>query len=345
MSMWKFNGGILNFEELPIENLKEGPSRDKANKNNYNDDEDEGAFLKITFLAIINILDEFTITAGDDGYLYIWRNYKLAGKKVAHQRIAILCLSVCQQNPIIGSTQFVSGGVNGTVILWEMGYLPSSGEYRLIPLFEYPIYQKETIKDVIKNPKYHIQSLQYRFNLIIAGTRSGDIYFLAVIDPDSDPAERADMNDVIKRVYTCHDNEIPKECDFSSNVDRIFCITEKGLFSSWDFERLEQLVSIPFKKNTVAMIVFKQSELVVIAFEFEVLVLDVEDPTNVDRIKSYSLEFLVPISDVKVSANEKILAVALAPYNESPAKIEIYLTDNENKKFTSKHTIDNISSK
>lgn len=48
---------------------------------------------------------------------------------------------------------------------------------------------------------------------------------------------------------------------------------------------------------------------------------------------------------MKVSANEKILAIALAPSNEQSAKIEIYSIDTDSKKLISKHTIPNISSK
>ena len=89
------------------------------------------------------------------------------------------------------------------------------------------------------------------------------------------------MNDVVKRVYTCHDNEIPREADFSAKCDRIFCITERGIFSSWDFLTTSQLVREEFKKNTVTMIVFKTHDLVFIAFENEILVLDVRDQSTV----------------------------------------------------------------
>jgi hypothetical protein len=363
MSTWKYNGGILNFEELRIKNPFEAPATNTGGKKSQQmfEEEEEGSFLKITFLAIVNIFNNapntipahFTITAGDDGYLYVWKDYVLASKKEAHKRIAVLCLSLCDQNVADGWTRFVSGGVNGTVILWQMEYSSQRNVYELIKLKEYAIYFDEPYREVIKNPQYHIQSLQFRYNLIVAGTRSGDIYFLNLVDGESgkgvmenlDRDKKLDMRDVIKRVFTCHDNEIPKEADFSENCDRIFCITEKGLFSSTDFDRLEQLVHKEFKKNTVAMIVFKKHPLIFIAFEYEVLVLDVSNRTSIEEIRTYSGEFLVPISDMKVSANEKILAIALAPSNEQSAKIEIYSIDTESKKLISKHTIPNISSK
>ena len=51
---------------------------------------------------------------------------------------------------------------------------------------------------------------------------------------------------------------------------------------------------------------------------------------------------------MRVSANEKLIAVALGHSNNNqdfPAKIEIYDIDYENQKLVTKHHIDNISSK
>lgn len=191
--------------------------------------------------------------------------------------------------------------------------------------------------------------------MIVAGTRSGDIYFINLIDEtvNKDVADDNrydydnklhDLRDVIKRVYTCHDNEIPKEADFSSDCDRIFCITEKGLFSSTDFERTEQLVCKEFKRNTVAMLVFKKSPLVFIAFENDLLVLSVIDRYNIEEIGSFSKQYLETISDMKVSADEKILAVALEPSGDKQALIEIYSIDTDTNNLHSKHSIDNVSS-
>jgi hypothetical protein len=81
MSLWNFKGGILNFRELPIQNVKNGPVQYTDNDDYvnldavdtpYNDGQPESKNqLRITFLAIIILMDEFIVTAGDDGYVRI----------------------------------------------------------------------------------------------------------------------------------------------------------------------------------------------------------------------------------------------------------------------------------
>ena len=47
---------------------------------------------------------------------------------------------------------------------------------------------------------------------------------------------------------------------------------------------------------------------------------------------------------MKVSADEKILAVALEPSGDKQALIEIYSIDTDTNNLHSKHSIDNVSS-
>ena len=125
-------------------------------------------------------------------------------------------------------------------------------------------------------------------------------------------------------MYSAHDNEIPKEADFSASGDRIFCITQKGLFSSWEYETMRSLVSIPFDMTTVTMIVFKTQKFILIAFEKEIIVLDVEKMKETEVVKDFGIESQHTISDVKVSLNEEFMAVAIAPSEETNAKIEFF---------------------
>jgi hypothetical protein len=81
-----------------------------------------------------------------------------------------------------------------------------------------------------------------------------------------------ESKDLIKRVYTCHDHEIPLETDFSANSDRIFCITETGLFTILDFKTLKKVARRNFEKPTTAMIIFKNHALAVLAFQSELIV-------------------------------------------------------------------------
>lgn len=258
---------------------------------------------------------------------------------------------------------FVSGGMNGTVILWQMAGAEGTSEYsvRMVKVFE--LFSQEpfrnnfsssddaerlhmrTSKEAAHNPMFHIQSLQYRLKHIIVGTRSGDIYFLQI--PDGEPADgrEEDMRDLIKKIYTVHDNELPKEVGFSPDGKRIFCITQKGLFSSWNYDNLRCIVRKSFMMPTVAMLVLKKHELVIIAFEKEIRVLDVSMKSSAERIHSFDIETQYKISDVKISQNEEFLAIALDPTQEINAKIEIYLINYEINKFGSKKEIEGNNSK
>lgn len=53
---------------------------------------------------------------------------------------------------------------------------------------------------------YHIQSLQFRLNYIIVGTRSGDIYFLQIPD-GTEELNAENKQALIQKVYSAHDNE------------------------------------------------------------------------------------------------------------------------------------------
>jgi WD40 repeat protein len=83
LSHWKLKGGLLIFEELPIENPREMMKkagiqriehernrRKEKNKNAIEMKDGEEVFpLEVTFMAIIFLFDELMITGGDDGYV------------------------------------------------------------------------------------------------------------------------------------------------------------------------------------------------------------------------------------------------------------------------------------
>jgi len=53
------------------------------------------------------------ITAGDDGYLYIWWKRKIVKKVLGHPKAPILCLY-----SVLNSNIFASGGIDGRVCVW-----------------------------------------------------------------------------------------------------------------------------------------------------------------------------------------------------------------------------------
>ena len=249
---------------------------------------------------------------------------------------------------------FVSGGQNGTIIVWEFKPNGEDTEHKYRPIRRLEIdlaYDLDrTSKEHnmgIKDPRYHVQSVQFRANFVIAGTRSGDIYFCHVpsnLRPEENeriiPASRPTL------VYSCHDNEIPKEVDFSDNHSSIFCITEKGLLTAWEFATLKKINSKHFGRSTVAMIVLKKNEnnkKVIIAFDTQIIVMDT---TTFLRMEDFSMDFHRKITDVKVSKNEEKMAVAFSSDQDgNNAYIELFKIDHTINRFSTTSKIENIASK
>lgn len=90
------------------------------------------------------------------------------------------------------------------------------------------------------------------------------------------------------------------------------------------------------------MIVCKLSPKIIIAFEKEVIVLNA-DTENYNLNQSLNLKSKSAISDMKLSFDEKMLALALARNDEQNAKIEIYDVENEENHFRLLCSIDNLN--
>lgn len=90
------------------------------------------------------------------------------------------------------------------------------------------------------------------------------------------------------------------------------------------------------------MIVLKKHPYVLIAFEKEVIVLDVST-NSAEPIFSRQPQY--KISDVKVSKNEEFMAMALMPGKDVSAKIEIYTINYEQRKFMSKKEVEGNNDK
>ena len=168
--------------------------------------------------------------------------------------------------------------MDGKVNLWEMrNPAKNSSLYIMEKIFEYPLVGEIGTDKALQSALHHVQSLQFRFENIIAGTRSGEIYFLTLPTVSDIKSTAKESKDLITTIYTCHDHEIPMETDFSPNSDRIFCMTETGLFTILDFVTLKKLYRKNFSNPTTAMIIFKNHPLAVLAFETSLIVLDIKD--------------------------------------------------------------------
>lgn len=231
--------------------------------------------------------------------------------------------------------------MDGSVKLWEIRNPSNGSMYIIEKMLEYPLYDLNFPTDkLIQTPSCHIQSLQFRFNKIIAGTRSGDIFFLT-LPAASQMKDTTDTRALIKKVYSANDHEIPKDIDFDSSCKRIFCITERGLFSSYSFISLELLYQKAFSEKTAAMIILKSRLYVIIAFQQSIIVLNVESDHTATTIDSFELsDFDMLISDVKISYDEKMMAVSMAPSDSKNTVVYIFTIDYDTNQFVKYHTID-----
>lgn len=231
--------------------------------------------------------------------------------------------------------------MDGSVKLWEMRNPSNGSMYIIEKIFEYPLYGDIPEHKLLESPSCHIQSLQFRFNKIIAGTRSGDIYFLTLPAASEMKSATTESRSFIMKVYSAHDHEIPKDIDFDSSCQRVFCITERGLFSSYSFKTLELLYQKAFGRSATGMIVLKSRLYIIIAFDRELIVLNVENLANAEPIPSFSItDFTLVTSDVKLSYDEKMLALAMAPSEDKNTEIYLYYIDYENLRFNKFKTID-----
>jgi len=97
--------------------------------------------------------------------LYIWKGGVIVEKKNAHLNSSISCLAASKfhSSTLSSPDYFVSGGLDGSVNLWEMKN-PSEGSIHTIEKrFEYPLKGDKSSDEAInEHPEFHIQSLQFR---------------------------------------------------------------------------------------------------------------------------------------------------------------------------------------
>ena len=80
---------------------------------NSEQENEESKAPTLIFYSLI-FIDDYAISSGSDGYLYIWKDEKVVKRQNAHPKDPILTLYTS-----INSKIFVSGANNGTVIIWH----------------------------------------------------------------------------------------------------------------------------------------------------------------------------------------------------------------------------------
>ncbi|EGR31152.1 hypothetical protein IMG5_116820 [Ichthyophthirius multifiliis] len=157
---------------------------------------------------------------------------KVVKKQNAHPKTPILCLNTTKD-----STMFASGGMDGKVIIWELG--SSEYNYILEKFYEYYINPQNIDRDPAENC---IQSVCIGSKYILTGTKSGDIYEL--IRPHENEIKQFTRgnNSLVKLRSICHDQEIVKSIQFNGTSDNLYSITESGLLCVWQFKKQKEYI-------------------------------------------------------------------------------------------------------
>ena len=237
----------------------------------------------------------------------------------------------------------MSGGADGTVNLWEIRTTNNDDSYVIEKIFEYQIFYDQQIY-------FGVQSIQFRESDIIAGTQNGSIYKLDLPDHATVQTSLKESKDLITPIFSCSDSDEPLSCDFNYNNDLIFTITKNGILSIYKYNTLYIHYQFYFKLPTVAMHVFKTMPYFIICFENEFRMFNAINVQN-DEISEESTFFRrydLSINDMKVSFDEKILAVSIyinpkKNTQESP-KIEIFSIDWDDKELNLVKIVDNLNS-
>lgn len=110
MGEWVFKNGILSPRRYCL------GSQDIMDLKNQS----------IIFYSLI-YLEDMAISSGSDGFLYVWREAKLAKRQNAHPGHQVLSLYASPNSKI-----FASGGTNGRVVIWKFWsnlIIQHQGEY------------------------------------------------------------------------------------------------------------------------------------------------------------------------------------------------------------------------
>lgn len=291
--VWKLNGNFLEYSSAELTT--------------------EAEELQVAFLVIV-AMNDVIITSADDGKIYIWRHEKLV-KKVSGHEGSIFALDVIPDLHIL-----VSGGIDGRVVVWKITIKQSTFGClaQLDHLREYSLIETDASPQA-----YCIQSLCFgniteynTFNILI-GTQTGDIYELGF--------EEEPQFDSLNRLHrACDDNRlISMSTDPSSGY--IFSVSSKGLFTIWDLLTLRHLHSKSFVKKAIKVLAFQTRNLVLLAFEDEVVVIKVEKDSEENLVYEMLAGFVIQgkyITDVKINQDESLLAISSNP--EQKPQVDLY---------------------
>jgi len=170
--------------------------------------------IYVTFLSC-GFLQGYLITAGDDGFMYLWEHQRIIRRIFAHEG-AIYSLD-CNNSLGIAA----SGAMDGTVILWRIFIEPRTQIATLDKLKHFPLRRDLDSMQAVMAADYNVQSVCIHMNRIIVGMRSGAIYEMKIAEESNTKVQSAlmenmDPNDKktkVRKWLKCADHEVPISVD------------------------------------------------------------------------------------------------------------------------------------
>ena len=341
LSLWNLHGSNLEYRNIPLNKIKLYEEKDEnkfdeenliieTNKygcyslvdSNIKIDnltslyykKNPKIYIKCTFLNIATF-KTFSILSADDGCLYLLEKVEFISKTKYHES-PILSLEKNEEQNFL-----LSGSLDGLVLLFKVDLNTKS-------LKIYSHFNLANINtDISSNLKmasinYNIQSIALGINKIGIGTKSGDIYEYQITDDIQIIANEEYKKTLYKINF--QDNEPPISITMDITSNKLFTITEKGFLKIININNLILIYSYDFKIRANEIYHFKYKKQLLISFFNTIIILD----TSIDSYKQlsrYDLSFErnSEINEIKISQDEKILAVAALQDSSNPI-LKIY---------------------
>jgi hypothetical protein len=91
----------------------------------------------------------------------------------------------------------------------------------------------------VLTPECNVQSVCLGYNRIIVGMRTGSVFEVIIKNEKKSTEYTADPTGESRRWLKCSDHEAPKSVGIDLLSQRIYVITDNGLFSVWDLKTFD----------------------------------------------------------------------------------------------------------
>ena len=336
LSLWNLHGNSLEYRNIPLNKLKvyEQKDENKLDEENFIAESNKYGcyalvdsnikidnltevyykknpkiYIKCTFLNI-STFKTFSILSADDGCLYLLDKVDFISKTKYHDS-PILALEKNEEQNFL-----LSGSLDGLVLLFKVDL-----NTRTLKMYSY-FNLNDSNSNLSTNIKmasinYNIQSIALGINKIGIGTKAGDIYEYQITD-DIQIIKNEEQKKPLCKI-NFQDNEPPISITMDNTSNKLFTITEKGLLNVININNLQLLYSEDFKIRANHIYHFKYKKQLLIAFFNSIIVIDTSND-KYKQLSRYDLSFERnnEINEIKISPDEKILAVAALQDSSNP---------------------------